>query len=169
MPLRPEDVVRKSFTTSRLRQGYDTNEVDSFLEEVVVELRRLYTQVDELGAEAIRRDQTDETGGESERLRLEKQQLELVRRERADLVEELRGLQSQLDAGAHSPHGGEGLEREELQQQVDELQSELERLHEQHHEFRERAIESVQQHLHLLEAGRDQLPPHGTVMHPPVR
>ena len=51
-----------------------------------------------------------------------------------------------------------------------QLRAELERLEQQHHEFRERAIESVREHLHLLEAGRDQLPPpHGTVLHPPVR
>ena len=49
-----------------------------------------------------------------------------------------------------------------------QLRAELEGLQQQH-EFRERAIESVREHLHLLEAGRDQLPPHGTVLHPPVR
>ncbi|MGC5583569.1 DivIVA domain-containing protein [Ornithinimicrobium sp. W1665] len=171
MLLSPEDVVRKTFNTVVLRRGYDADEVDAFLEEVVQELRRLHGRVDELEAEAIRRHHTDETGHESERLRMEKQQLELVRRERAELVEELRSLQAQVEAGPQGAPGGESLEpqRDDLQRQVAELRAELDRLHQHHHEFSEHLIESVREHLHLLEAGHDQLPPHGTVLNPPVR
>ena len=41
MPLTPEDVSNKRFTTVRLREGYDMTEVDQFLDEVEAELKRL--------------------------------------------------------------------------------------------------------------------------------
>ena len=40
MPLTPEDVRNKQFTTVRLREGYDEDEVDAFLDEVEAELTR---------------------------------------------------------------------------------------------------------------------------------
>lgn len=48
MPLTPEDVRNKQFTTVRLREGYDEDEVDAFLDEVETELRRLTRENDEL-------------------------------------------------------------------------------------------------------------------------
>ncbi len=41
MPLTPEDVVNKRFQPTKFREGYDQDEVDDFLDEVVSELRRL--------------------------------------------------------------------------------------------------------------------------------
>jgi len=41
MPLTPADVRNKQFSTTRLRPGYDEEEVDAFLDEVEVELDRL--------------------------------------------------------------------------------------------------------------------------------
>ena len=41
MALTPEDVLDKNFTATQFRRGYDEQEVDDFLDEVVVELRRL--------------------------------------------------------------------------------------------------------------------------------
>ncbi len=41
MPLNPEEVVNKRFSATKFRQGYDEEEVDEFLDEVVTELRRL--------------------------------------------------------------------------------------------------------------------------------
>jgi DivIVA domain-containing protein len=41
MPLTPEDVHGKQFTSSRLKRGYDEDEVDGFLDEVEAELTRL--------------------------------------------------------------------------------------------------------------------------------
>jgi DivIVA domain-containing protein len=93
MPLKPEDVVRKTFR-SRLR-GYDENEVDSFLQEVEDELRRLHVQVDELQA-ALSRPPTVEAV-ESQRVAIEREQLELIRTERQELVGELGALQERLD------------------------------------------------------------------------
>ena len=48
MALTPEDVVNKRFQATKFREGYDQDEVDDFLDEVVVELRRLNQENDEL-------------------------------------------------------------------------------------------------------------------------
>lgn len=51
MALTPDDVVHKRFETTRFRDGYDQDEVDDFLDEVVTELRRLIEENDALRAE----------------------------------------------------------------------------------------------------------------------
>jgi len=48
MPLTPEDVVSKRFQATKFREGYDQDEVDDFLDDVVNELRRLNEENDEL-------------------------------------------------------------------------------------------------------------------------
>jgi DivIVA domain-containing protein len=48
MALTPEDVVNKRFQPTKFREGYDQDEVDDFLDEVVVELRRLGAENEEL-------------------------------------------------------------------------------------------------------------------------
>ncbi|NHC12268.1 DivIVA domain-containing protein [Motilibacter deserti] len=48
MPLSPEDVANKQFTSTRLGRGYDEAEVDDFLDEVEAELTRLTRENDEL-------------------------------------------------------------------------------------------------------------------------
>jgi DivIVA domain-containing protein len=50
MPLTPADVRNKQFNTSRLRPGYDEQEVDAFLDEAEEELDRLNTENEELRA-----------------------------------------------------------------------------------------------------------------------
>lgn len=92
MPLTPEDVIRKSFGT-RLR-GYDTTEVDAFLEEVVAELRRMEGQVDELRADVLTLKRAQSTTAQE---RLETDQLKQVRAERAQIVQELAVLQQRHD------------------------------------------------------------------------
>jgi DivIVA domain-containing protein len=52
MALSPEDVVNKRFQPTKFREGYDQDEVDDFLDEIVVELRRLTAENDELRARA---------------------------------------------------------------------------------------------------------------------
>ena len=47
MPLTPADVRNKQFSTTRLRPGYDEEEVDAFLDEVEVELDRLIQENEE--------------------------------------------------------------------------------------------------------------------------
>jgi DivIVA domain-containing protein len=50
MPLTPADVRNKQFSTTRLRPGYDEEEVDAFLDEVEAELDRLVQENEELRA-----------------------------------------------------------------------------------------------------------------------
>jgi len=47
MALLPEDVVNKRFQQTKFREGYDQDEVD-FLDEIVVELRRLGAENEDL-------------------------------------------------------------------------------------------------------------------------
>jgi len=56
MALTPEDVVNKRFQPTKFREGYDQDEVDDFLDEVVVELRRLNQESDELRQRVIASD-----------------------------------------------------------------------------------------------------------------
>ena len=51
MALTPEDVVNKRFQSTKFRDGYDQDEVDDFLDEVVVEMRRLVEENQTLKAE----------------------------------------------------------------------------------------------------------------------
>ena len=48
MPLTPEDVVNKRFQPTKFREGYDQDEVDDFLDEIVVELRRVHQENEDL-------------------------------------------------------------------------------------------------------------------------
>ena len=48
MPLTPQDVRDKVFRPTRLRRGYDEDEVDAFLDEVEAELGRLVNEIGEL-------------------------------------------------------------------------------------------------------------------------
>jgi DivIVA domain-containing protein len=48
MALTPEDVVNKRFQSTKFREGYDQDEVDDFLDEIVIELRRLGQENEEL-------------------------------------------------------------------------------------------------------------------------
>ncbi|WP_269928269.1 DivIVA domain-containing protein [Kocuria massiliensis] len=48
MTLTPEQVINKTFQPTKFREGYDQEEVDLFLDEVVTELRRLHKENDGL-------------------------------------------------------------------------------------------------------------------------
>lgn len=48
MALTPEDIVNKRFQQTKFREGYDQDEVDDFLDQVVVEMRRLSSENAEL-------------------------------------------------------------------------------------------------------------------------
>lgn len=51
MVLTPEDVHNKRFRVTRMKAGYDEEEVDAFLDEVEAELRRLLAENDQLRAQ----------------------------------------------------------------------------------------------------------------------
>ena len=44
MALTPEEILSKRFQTTKFRDGYDQDEVDDFLDEVVLEMRRLIAE-----------------------------------------------------------------------------------------------------------------------------
>lgn len=48
MPLTPEDVINKRFSPTKLREGYDQDEVDDFLDEIVIEIRRINKENEDL-------------------------------------------------------------------------------------------------------------------------
>jgi DivIVA domain-containing protein len=48
MAFMPEDVLNKNFTATQVRRGYDEHEVDDVLDEIVVELRRLTSENEDL-------------------------------------------------------------------------------------------------------------------------
>lgn len=51
MALTPNDVLNKQFATTRLKEGYDQDEVDDFLDEVLAEFQRLIAENDKLKAQ----------------------------------------------------------------------------------------------------------------------
>lgn len=69
MALTPEDVVNKRFQPTKFREGYDQDEVDDFLDEVVVELRRLNQENEELRQRLVASDsriaELQRSGGDS--------------------------------------------------------------------------------------------------------
>ena len=50
MALTPNDIVERTFETTRFRDGYDQDEVDNFLDEIVAEFRALVTEKERLEA-----------------------------------------------------------------------------------------------------------------------
>lgn len=48
MSLTPEDVINKKFQPTKFREGYDQEEVDEFLDDIIVELRRLGQENEDL-------------------------------------------------------------------------------------------------------------------------
>ncbi|MGA1457875.1 MAG: DivIVA domain-containing protein, partial [Aquiluna sp.] len=41
MALSPEDILAKRFQVTKFREGYDQDEVDDYLDDIVVELRKV--------------------------------------------------------------------------------------------------------------------------------
>ena len=56
MPLTPEDVVNKRFQPTKFREGYDQDEVDDFLDEIVIEMRRVSQENEDLRARLLAAD-----------------------------------------------------------------------------------------------------------------
>ncbi|ALJ20800.1 DivIVA domain-containing protein [Microbacterium sp. No. 7] len=67
MALTPDDVVTKQFQHVRFKEGFDPDEVDDFLDEIVVEWRKTIAENEELKAEADRlRAEIDELKAQAE-------------------------------------------------------------------------------------------------------
>ena len=54
MSLTPEEVVNKRFQITKFREGYDQDEVDDFLDQIVIELRRLTEVNTQLTADLVK-------------------------------------------------------------------------------------------------------------------
>lgn len=148
MPLNPEDVVRKTFTSVVLRRGYDEKEVDTFLEEVVAELRHLYGRVDELKAEVATLQARVSSDVASERVQREQQQVDLVRAERRELVADLAELQARYDQTS--------LAAQEAEQRRDEAARAVGALEQRQAELNEQ-VRREQQQLERIHAERDEV------------
>ncbi|MEL0261559.1 MAG: DivIVA domain-containing protein, partial [Aquiluna sp.] len=48
MALSPEDILAKRFQVTKFREGYDQDEVDDYLDEIVVELRKILSENQDL-------------------------------------------------------------------------------------------------------------------------
>ncbi|HEX6336353.1 MAG TPA: DivIVA domain-containing protein [Jiangellaceae bacterium] len=144
MPLHPDDIVRKTFRTTALRKGYDENEVDTFLEEVVIELRRLRRQVDEDQAE-IDRLRLEVAAGASTQLAIEEQQLEQVRREREALAVELRDADRRLAQASEDVARAEADREARLEEIQARLDDDLSVLKKRARDAREEARQMAEQ------------------------
>jgi len=69
MALTPNDVLNKQFQTTKFRDGYDQDEVDDFLDEVLAEFQRLIAANDELKAQLSAAPAASADSGESDALR----------------------------------------------------------------------------------------------------
>ena len=81
MALTPEDVVNKRFQQTKFREGYDQDEVDDFLDEIVVELRRLLSENEEIrrgggGDATVAMPVAGGDAGASEKLKAQNDQLQ---------------------------------------------------------------------------------------------
>lgn len=66
MALTPEDVVTKQFQHVRFKEGFDPDEVDDFLDEIVVEWRKTIAENDELKARAAGGGEGEASGSSDE-------------------------------------------------------------------------------------------------------
>ncbi len=119
MALSPEDVIKKSFTSPHLRRGYDETQVDNFLDEVVVELRRLNAEnaALERNLKECRAGQGESSGSTfapivdaseaRDELGLENEDLARVRRERDELVAEMDSLSQRIEVARAEAEGAE--------------------------------------------------------------
>jgi DivIVA domain-containing protein len=66
MALTPDDVVTKQFQHVRFKEGFDPDEVDDFLDEIVVEWRKTIAENDELKAKLAALESGEATPAEAE-------------------------------------------------------------------------------------------------------
>ena len=105
MPLTPEDVANKQFTSTRLKPGYDETEVDEFLDEVEAELTRLYRENDELRSKvaAAGRERRHRAEGRAAQAPAAVDPNPALARENDELRQKLAATQRQLTEAANRP------------------------------------------------------------------
>ena len=109
MALTPEDVLNKNFTATQFRRGYDEQEVDDFLDEVVVELRRLLGENAELrrqleaggaGVQGVATGATPDGAAVAEAQAATKAEIERIKRESEDRIARARAGAEQAEKEA---------------------------------------------------------------------
>ena len=143
MAITPEDLINKSFKIVRNESGYDRDEVDNYLDELVVELRALYTENESLkrklaqdaaGLLAMAQKLHDEYVSQGEKTRAElvakgeKEAKDLVaaaRSQRDEVLSKLTDERDSLEITVESLRGFESRYRSKLQEH---LTSQLEEL-----------------------------------------
>lgn len=117
MALTPEDVVNKRFQPTKFREGYDQDEVDDFLDEVVVELRRLTQESDELKQRLVAADsriaELQRSGGSGQAAApapaADNGEVQRLQQENEDLKQRLAAAQQQAQqASAAAPAAAAG-------------------------------------------------------------
>ena len=103
MPLTPEDVANKQFTSTRLKPGYDETEVDEFLDEVEAELTRLYRENDELRSKLSAAGRGGETAQQAPVVAQPAAPDPALARENDELRQKLAAAQRQLAEAANRP------------------------------------------------------------------
>ena len=102
MPLTPEDVANKQFTSTRLKPGYDETEVDEFLDEVEAELTRLYRENDELRSKLASAGRSEPAAAQTAPAQAAAPDPALAR-ENDELRQKLAATQRQLAEAANRP------------------------------------------------------------------
>src|SRR5256884_429774 len=95
MPLTPADVRNKQFSTTRLRPGYDEEEVDAFLDEVEVELDR--REAEEMLGKARRQAEQITSDARARAESLERDAQERHRQAMGSLVQQREELERRVD------------------------------------------------------------------------
>ncbi len=157
MPLTPADVRNKQFSTTRLRPGYDEEEVDAFLDEARMPSEdnmdtaaRVLALAQQTADQAIAdaRREADETLGRARREADEI--LGKARRQAEQITSDARARAESLERDAQERHrqamGSLVQQREELERRVDDLRA-FER------EYRSRLKAYLEGQLRDLEAG----------------
>lgn len=148
MPLTPQDVHAKLFTSVRFAKGYDEDEVDAFLDEVEAELTRLLGENDGLRRElaAARAAGAEEPSGPGETEDILRRTLLLAQRTADEAVSEARAEAGRIVAAAHEQ--AQAVEAEasarqramtsELDGQLRALEAQVEQLRAFEREYRSR-------------------------------
>lgn len=114
MALTPNDVLNKQFQTTKFRDGYDQDEVDDFLDEVLAEFQRLIAENDQLKTQVAA---APAGGGDADALRA---QLAEVRSQLAETQQRLKAAQDEAASGSPMLDGMNSAEYLQLARRVHE-------------------------------------------------
>ena len=168
MALTPEDIVNKRFQSTKFREGYDQDEVDDFLDEVVVEMRRLASEneglVKKITASDARIAELQRSGGSSSSVGLmppaggadgedTNNVLQLARRLHEEHVREGILKRDELIAEGHAQAARIVAEAEaEHRARVAHLQASVDQLRNFEREYRESLTSFINNQLRALES-----------------